>query len=54
MTVGDTEDDDIELPAHELSDEEKKIRKMKSELDEMVDEQPEEMAELLKSWLLDD
>ncbi len=53
-TVGDSEDDDIELPAHELSDEEKKIRKMKSELDEMVDEQPEEMAELLKSWLLDD
>lgn len=54
MTVGDSEEDDIELPAHELSDEQKKIRKMKSELDEMVDEQPEEIAELLKSWLLDD
>lgn len=54
MTVGDSEEEDIELPVHELSDEEKKIRKMKSELDEMVEEQPEEIAELLKSWLLDD
>ncbi|MFN2363381.1 MAG: flagellar M-ring protein FliF C-terminal domain-containing protein, partial [Halarsenatibacteraceae bacterium] len=54
MTVGDSEEEDIELPAHELSDEQKKIRKMKSELDEMVDEQPEEIAELLKSWLLED
>jgi len=54
MTVGDSKEEDIELPAHELSDEQKKVRKMKSELDEMVDEQPEEIAELLKSWLLDD
>lgn len=53
MTVSD-EDEDVELPGHELTEEEKKVRKMKSELDDMVGDQPEQVAELLKSWLLED
>lgn len=53
MTVAD-EDEDVELPGHELTEEEKKVRKMKSELDDMVGDQPEQVAELLKSWLLED
>lgn len=45
------EEEEVELPEEELSEEEKKARKMREELSEMADDQPEEMAELIKSWL---
>ena len=48
------EEEEIELPDEELSEDEKKVRKMREELHEMAEDQPEEMAELIKSWLMEE
>ncbi len=48
------EEEEVELPEEELSEEEKKIKKMREELREMAEDQPEEMADLIKSWMSED
>ncbi len=53
MMVDDEEEEEVELPEEELSEEEKKLRKMRDELKEIAEEQPEEIADLLKSWLME-
>ncbi|SDL73494.1 flagellar basal-body MS-ring/collar protein FliF [Halarsenatibacter silvermanii] len=52
--VEDEEEEEVELPEEELSEEEKKARKMREELHEMAEDQPEEMAELIKSWIIEE
>lgn len=54
MMVEEEEEEEIELPDEELSEDEKKVRKMREELHEMAEDQPEEMAELIKSWLMEE
>lgn len=45
------EEEEVELPEEELSEEEKKARKMREELQDMAEDQPQEMADLIKSWM---
>ncbi len=52
--VEDEEEEEVELPEEELSEEEKKARKMREELHDMAEDQPEEMAELIKSWIMEE
>ncbi|ACL70438.1 flagellar basal-body MS-ring/collar protein FliF [Halothermothrix orenii] len=48
------EEAEEEMAATELTEEEKKRQKMKTEIAELVNEKPDEVAQILKSWLLED
>lgn len=50
--VGDEAED--ELAATVLTEEDKKRQQLKEEIAEMISERPEEVAQLLKSWLMDE
>ncbi len=55
MIVGDEETEkEIAISSEELSPEEKKRRKMKDELKELVGDQPKEIADILKGWLTEE
>ncbi len=55
VTVDDMADIEAELAASsELSTDEKKRRRLKEEIEDIVFDQPEDVAELLKGWLLND
>ncbi len=54
MMVEEEEEEEVELPEEELSEEEKKARKMREELQDMAEDQPDEMADLIKSWMQED
>ena len=41
-------------PTTELSEEEKQRRQMKEELEGLVNDKPEEVAQVLKSWLMEE
>jgi flagellar M-ring protein FliF len=43
-----------QIAATKLSEEEKERRQMKSELEELINDRPEEVAQVLKSWLMED
>ncbi|MGM0437990.1 MAG: flagellar basal-body MS-ring/collar protein FliF [Bacillota bacterium] len=49
MMVG--EEEETPSPEEELSEEEKERRKMKEDIEELVNDRPDEIAQLLKSWL---
>ena len=49
MMVGEGEE--VKPPEEELSEEEKERRRMKEEIEELVNDRPGEIAQLLKSWL---
>lgn len=52
MMVG--EESEEELAATELSEEEKKRKEMKEDIEELINDRPEEVAQILKSWLLEE